>query len=352
MARHAFRVRFARVFAVCSRRAVVVRLARGFHAFAFAVHHIPVGASALRVDFARRAVRFHRVGVHALHARVTALFRHAVAAHQVRFARHGNAFARPVRQLSVGTAALFVLAARHAFRAFRSAVLAEVPRRAVVVRYAHIRSAAVPVRERPRGTRIVAVVVVGAGHAFARVRAVERIAFAAGFLFLTVTAARPVGIRFARTVAFVVGCVVFGTGFARTVAADVLSLGTADVRGTNASPVRTEDFFAVAVALRPRRAGFAAAVDAFFVRAARRFRAFAGVRVIVDFAVGRFAGTRRRRADVFAFAVNAFLRRQTVRIRRTNVQFGTLARGRSRAFGGFAVAQLYTFRDSKRRGVI
>ena len=96
VARHTFGIRFTRVFAIFTVRTIAVRFALGYYALAFFVDQIPVGAGALRIDFARRAVRFNRIGIDALHPRVTALFGDVFTADQSCFARHGNAFARSV----------------------------------------------------------------------------------------------------------------------------------------------------------------------------------------------------------------------------------------------------------------
>ena len=119
--------------------------------------------------FTRRTVRFNRVGVDALHSRITALFGHRVAANQSRFANDGQTFARSVGQLTVGATALFVFTARNTFRVFRSTVFATVAGAAVGIIHARIRSAARTVRETALRTRIVARSVVRAGDAFAGV---------------------------------------------------------------------------------------------------------------------------------------------------------------------------------------
>ena len=211
-----------------------------------------------------------------MYARVAALLFDIRSADQSCFARHGNAFSRAVRQLSVGAAALFVFAARHAFRAFRSAVLAGIPCIAVRIRDAFIRFASVCRRECSRRARIVAVVVGGTRHTFAGVRAVERIA-------------RTVRTGISGTAAFFTA----QTSFARTIAADVLPAGTADVCGANAFPIRPQNLFAGTAATCPRRARFAFSVRAFFGFTARCFRAFAGMSVVGGFTVGRFTRTCR-----------------------------------------------------------
>ena len=146
-ARYAFRLYFPRVFTVFPFRTISVFVTNGFYALAFFVDQIPVGAGALRIDFARRAVRFNRIGIDALHPRITALFGDVFTADQSCFARHGNAFARSVGQLSFGAAALFVFSARNTFRAFRFAVFAAVGGKAVVIRGACVRFASVRCRD-------------------------------------------------------------------------------------------------------------------------------------------------------------------------------------------------------------
>ena len=168
-ARHTFGIRFTRVFAIFTVRTIAVFGAGGFYALAFFVDQIPVGAGALRIDFARRAVRFNRIGIDALHPRVTALFGDVFTADQSCFARHGNAFARSVGQLSFGAAALFVFAARDALGAFRSAVFAAVTFGAVFIHGACVRFASVRCRDGSRRTWIVARIVVSTGNAFAGV---------------------------------------------------------------------------------------------------------------------------------------------------------------------------------------
>ena len=163
---HTFGIRFTRVFAIFTVRAIAVRFALGFYALAFFVDQIPVGAGALRIDFARRAVRFNRVGIDALHPRVTALFGDVFTADQSCFASHGNAFARSVGQLSFGAAALFVFAARDALGVFRFPVFATVAFGAVVIHGACVRFASV--RRRDCSLRTVAIAA-RAGDAFAGV---------------------------------------------------------------------------------------------------------------------------------------------------------------------------------------
>lgn len=250
-----------------------------------------------------------------MHPRLAALSRYGAVANQPRFANNGNAFARTVGQLSFGAVALFVFAARDALSVFSSAVFATVAGGAVRIVRANISSATRTVREAARRTRIVARRVVRAGDAFARIRAVERIAFAAGFFRFAITAARTVGNGVAGTAAFVAAFLVFTAAFARTVAADVLTGGTADGGRTNAISRGVNHFFAVAVAFRTRFAGFAFAVNALFARAARRFRAAADGSVVFDVAGRRRSRTRRRRADGDAFAADAFLRRQALVVR-------------------------------------
>ena len=147
VARYAFGIRFTRVFAIFTVRAIAVRFALGLYALAFFVDQIPVGAGALRIDFARRAVRFNRVGIDALHSRITALFGDVFTADQSRLTFNGNAFARSVGQLSFGAAALFVFAARDALGAFRSAVFAAVTFGAVFIHGACVRFASVRCRD-------------------------------------------------------------------------------------------------------------------------------------------------------------------------------------------------------------
>ena len=147
VARHTFGIRFTRVFAIFTVRTIAVRFALGYYALAFFVEQIPVGAGALRIDFARRAVRFNRIGIDALHPRVTALFGDVFTADQSCFARHGNAFARSVGQLSFGAAALFVFAARDALGVFRFPVFATVAFGAVFIHGACVRFASVRCRD-------------------------------------------------------------------------------------------------------------------------------------------------------------------------------------------------------------
>ena len=166
VARHTFGIRFTRIFAIFTVRTIAVFGAGGFYALAFFIDQIPVGAGALRIDFARRAVRFNRIGIDALHPRVTALFGDVFTADQSCFARHGNAFARSVGQLSFGAAALFVFAARDALGAFRFAVFTTVAFGAVVIHGACVRFASV--RRRDCSLRTVAIAA-RAGDAFAGV---------------------------------------------------------------------------------------------------------------------------------------------------------------------------------------
>ena len=146
-ARYAFRLYFPRVFTVFPFRTISVFVTNGFYALAFFVDQIPVGAGALRIDFARRAVRFNRVGIDALHSRITALFGDVFTADQSRLTFNGNAFARSVGQLSFGAAALFVFAARDALGAFRSAVFAAVTFGAVFIHGACVLFASVRCRD-------------------------------------------------------------------------------------------------------------------------------------------------------------------------------------------------------------
>ena len=146
-ARHTFGIRFTRVFAIFTVRTIAVFGAGGFYALAFFVDQIPVGAGALRIDFARRAVRFNRVGIDALHSRITALFGDVFTADQSCFASHGNAFARSVGQLSFRAAALFVFAARDALGVFRFPVFATVAFGAVFIHGACVRFASVRCRD-------------------------------------------------------------------------------------------------------------------------------------------------------------------------------------------------------------
>ena len=224
VARYAFGIRFTRVFAIFTVRAIAVRFALGLYALAFFVDQIPVGAGALRIDFARRAVRFNRVGIDALHSRITALFGDVFTADQSCFASHGNAFARSVGQLSFGAAALFVFAARDALGVFRSAVFAAVTFGAVFIHGACVRFASV--RCRDCSLRTVAIAA-RADDAFAGIRTVKRIARITGFGFFAITTAVAVGNGVAGASAFIVARVVFLTVFARTVAADVLTRRTA-----------------------------------------------------------------------------------------------------------------------------
>lgn len=123
----------------------------------------------MRIGFARRAIRFNRVRVHALHSRVATVFGCRTVANQSRFAGNGNAVARTVGQISFIAAALFVFTARNTFRVFRSTVFATVAGATVGIIHARIRSAARTVREAALRTRIVARSVVRAGDAFAGV---------------------------------------------------------------------------------------------------------------------------------------------------------------------------------------
>ena len=166
VARHTFGIRFTRVFAIFTVRTIAVFGAGGFYALAFFIDQIPVGAGALRIDFARRAVRFNRIGIDALLSRITALFGYGVTADQSRLTFNGNAFARSVGQLFFGAAALFVFAARDALSAFRSAVFAAVTFGAVFIRGACVRFASV--RRRDCSLRTVAIAA-RAGNAFAGV---------------------------------------------------------------------------------------------------------------------------------------------------------------------------------------
>ena len=146
-ARHTFGIRFTRVFAIFTVRTIAVRFALGYYALAFFVDQIPVGAGALRIDFARRAKRFNRIGIDALHPRVTALFGYGVTADQSRLTFNGNAFARSVGQLSFGAAALFVFAARDALGVFRFPVFTTVAFGAVFIHGACVRFASVRCRD-------------------------------------------------------------------------------------------------------------------------------------------------------------------------------------------------------------
>ena len=223
-ARDAFGIRFTRVFAIFTVRAIAVRFALGLYALAFFVDQIPVGAGALRIDFARRAVRFNRIGIDALHSRITALFGDVFTADQSRLTFNGNAFARSVGQLSFIAAALFVFSARNTFRAFRFAVFAAVGGKAVVIRGACVLFASV--RRRDCSLRTVAIAA-RAGDAFAGIRTVKRIARITGFGFFAITTAVAVGDGVAGASAFVAAGVVFQTVFARTVTADILTRRTA-----------------------------------------------------------------------------------------------------------------------------
>ena len=224
VARYAFGIRFTRVFAIFTVRTIAVRFALGFYTLAFFVDQIPVGAGALRIDFARRAVRFNRVGIDALHSRITALFGDVFTADQSRLTFNGNAFARSVGQLSFIAAALFVFSARNTFRAFRFAVFAAVGGKAVVIRGACVLFASV--RRRDCSLRTVAIAA-RAGDAFAGIRTVKRIARITGFGFFAITTAVAVGDGVAGASAFVAAGVVFQTVFARTVTADILTRRTA-----------------------------------------------------------------------------------------------------------------------------
>ena len=224
VARYAFGIRFTRVFAIFTVRTIAVFGAGGFYALAFFVDQIPVGAGALRIDFARRAVRFNRIGIDALHSRITALFGDVFTADQSCFASHGNAFARSVGQLSFGAAALFVFAARDALGVFRFPVFATVAFGAVVIRGACVRFASV--RRRDCSLRTVAIAA-RADDAFAGIRTVKRIARITGFGFRAVTSTVALGNGVAGASAFIVARIVFLTVFARTVAADVLTRRTA-----------------------------------------------------------------------------------------------------------------------------
>ena len=307
----------------------------------------------MRIGFASRAIRINRIGIDALHSGFATLFGCRTVANQSCFAGNGHAVARTVGQLSVGAAALFVFAARDAFGTFRSAVFANIAGGAVAIIHASVRSATRTVRETAARTRIVARIVVRAGDAFAGVRFIERIPFAAGFLGFAITAARTVGNGVAWAAAFVAAGVVFHAAFARTVVADILSGGTADPCGANAFTRSVNHFFAVAVAFRTDGAGFAFAVDTLLARAARRFRAFAGGSMVFGFATWRFTRTRRRRANGLALPFYAFLRCQTLRIRRTS---GKIHLFRSFVLSGrvgcFPVSQLYAFRNQERCGVV
>ena len=156
VARYTFGIRFTRVFAIFTVRAIAVRLARRFYALAFFVDQIPVGAGALRIDFARRAKRFNRIGIDALLSRITALFGYGVTANQACLASDGNAFARSVGQLSFGAAALFVFAARDALSIFRFSVFATVACGAVVIHGACVLFASVRCRDSSRRTVAIA----------------------------------------------------------------------------------------------------------------------------------------------------------------------------------------------------
>ena len=166
VARHTFGIRFTRVFAIFTIRTIAVFGAGGFYALAFFVDQIPVGAGALRIDFARRAKRFNRIGVDTLLSRITALFGYGVTADQSRLTFDGNAFARSVGQLSFIAAALFVFSARNTFRAFRFAVFAAVGGKAVVIRGACVRFASVRCRD---GSLRTVAIAARAGDAFAGV---------------------------------------------------------------------------------------------------------------------------------------------------------------------------------------
>ena len=226
-ARDALSIVFTCVFTVFSCNAIAVFGAGRLYACAGVVNQISVGAGALRIDFARRAVRFNRIGIDALHPRVTALFGDVFTADQSCFARHGNAFARSVGQLSFGAAALFVFAARDALGAFRSAVFAAVTFGAVFIHGACVRFASVRCRDGSRRTWIVARIVVSTGNAFAGVCAIERITLAAIFGRFAIATAVAVGDGVAGASAFVFARVVFRTAGTRTVAADVLTRRTA-----------------------------------------------------------------------------------------------------------------------------
>ena len=147
VARHTFGIRFTRVFAIFTVRTIAVRFALGLYALAFFVDQIPVGAGALRIDFARRAKRFNRIGIDALHPRVTALFGYGVTADQSRLTFNGNACTRSVGQFSFIAAALFVFAARDALGVFRFPVFAAVGGKAVVIHGACVLFASVRCRD-------------------------------------------------------------------------------------------------------------------------------------------------------------------------------------------------------------
>ena len=224
VARHTFGIRFTRVFAIFTVRTIAVFGAGGFYALAFFIDQIPVGAGALRIDFARRAVRFNRIGIDALLSRITALFGYGVTADQSRLTFNGNAFARSVGQLFFGAAALFVFAARDALGVFRFPVFTTVAFGAVVIRGACVRFASV--RRRDCSLRTVAIAA-RADDAFAGIRTVKRIARITGFGFRAVTSTVALGNGVAGASAFVAAGVVFQTVFARTVAADILTRRTA-----------------------------------------------------------------------------------------------------------------------------
>ena len=123
---------------------------------------------------------------------------------------------------------------------------------------------------------------------------------------------------------------------------------TAELFGTNAF-ARTVDYFAAfAVAFCADRAGFAFAVDTFFAFAARRFRACTSVGMVFGFAIRFLFGTRIGRTQIFAIAVNAFLRCGTVVVRRTSFKIGRFcACAFGRGIGRIPVSQLYAFCDSE-----